>query len=222
MKPTVSCRSAANWLSVSAAVSLPATRTVPDNLSLTGPVAKVGANTLVLSGTNAVTGGFRTFTGTLQFNSPAATGGAPIALADTLLAATRRFASPSGALIRLPGPTSASGAWSDGLEGYARTFLLAAFRANAADRAGAEVAALDRSVERLANAHKGEIAAVVVEPVAGNMGCVPPEPGYLEAVREITQRHGIVLPGVAREVDRVLVGLCEAGDQRFRAGLDRT
>jgi hypothetical protein len=51
-----------------------------------------------------------------------------LATADGLLAATEPFASPGRSLVRLPGPTSASGAWSDGLEGYARTFLLAAFR----------------------------------------------------------------------------------------------
>ena len=38
-----------------------------------------------------------------------------------------------------------------------------------------------------------EIAAVIVEPVAGNMGVVPPAPGYLEALREITERHGALL-----------------------------
>ena len=38
-----------------------------------------------------------------------------------------------------------------------------------------------------------QIAAVVVEPVAGNMGCVPPEPGFLEGLREITQQHGALL-----------------------------
>jgi hypothetical protein len=48
--------------------------------------------------------------------------------ADQLLDATTGHASPGRSLIRLPGPVSASGAWSDGLEGYARTFLLAAFR----------------------------------------------------------------------------------------------
>ncbi|MFD5316086.1 DUF2264 domain-containing protein [Streptomyces sp. NPDC127098] len=51
------------------------------------------------------------------------------AVADELLAAVRPFASPSGSLVRLPGPASGSGEWSDDLEGYARTFLLAAFRA---------------------------------------------------------------------------------------------
>ncbi len=40
---------------------------------------------------------------------------------------------------------------------------------------------------------KGEIACVIIEPVAGNMGCVPPREGYLEAVRQITSRHGALL-----------------------------
>ncbi|MCK0118217.1 DUF2264 domain-containing protein [Isoptericola sp. S6320L] len=51
-----------------------------------------------------------------------------LATADRLLAAVEPYASSGRSLIRLPGPTSASGAWSDGLEGFARTFLLAAFR----------------------------------------------------------------------------------------------
>lgn len=38
-----------------------------------------------------------------------------------------------------------------------------------------------------------EIACVIVEPVAGNMGCVPPRPGYLQAMREMTQRYGALL-----------------------------
>ena len=38
-----------------------------------------------------------------------------------------------------------------------------------------------------------EIACVIIEPVAGNMGCVPPSPGFLEAVREVTSRHGALL-----------------------------
>lgn len=38
-----------------------------------------------------------------------------------------------------------------------------------------------------------EVAAVLMEPVCGNMGLVPPKPGYLEAVRELTARHGAVL-----------------------------
>ena len=38
-----------------------------------------------------------------------------------------------------------------------------------------------------------EIAALIVEPVAGNMGVVPPDPGFLEACRELCTRHGAVL-----------------------------
>lgn len=38
-----------------------------------------------------------------------------------------------------------------------------------------------------------EIAAVIVEPVAGNMGVVPPRPGFLEEMRRLTAKHGIVL-----------------------------
>ncbi len=37
------------------------------------------------------------------------------------------------------------------------------------------------------------VAAVIVEPVAGNMGCVPPEPGYLQGLRELTTRFGALL-----------------------------
>ncbi len=38
--------------------------------------------------------------------------------------------------------------------------------------------------------HGQQIAAVIVEPVAGNMGCVPPEPGFLEAIVELCREHG--------------------------------
>ena len=39
----------------------------------------------------------------------------------------------------------------------------------------------------------GDVAAVIVEPVVGNMGCVPPEPGFLEGLRERCTRSGAVL-----------------------------
>jgi len=42
-------------------------------------------------------------------------------------------------------------------------------------------------------ARAGDIAAVIVEPVAGNMGVVPPAPGFLEGLRDLTARHGAVL-----------------------------
>jgi glutamate-1-semialdehyde 2,1-aminomutase len=38
-----------------------------------------------------------------------------------------------------------------------------------------------------------EIACVIVEPVAGNMGCVPPAPGFLQSMRELCTRHGAIL-----------------------------
>ncbi len=49
------------------------------------------------------------------------------------------------------------------------------------------------AVERLAQEHGSEIACLIVEPIAANMGVVLPANGYLEGLREITQRHGIVL-----------------------------
>ena len=42
-------------------------------------------------------------------------------------------------------------------------------------------------------AQHADIAAVIIEPVVGNMGCVPPREGYLEAVRKITRDHGTLL-----------------------------
>ncbi len=48
-------------------------------------------------------------------------------------------------------------------------------------------------VEALFLAHPKEIAAVIVEPVAGNMGCVPPKEGFLSGLRELCDRFGSVL-----------------------------
>ena len=48
-------------------------------------------------------------------------------------------------------------------------------------------------VERLFAAHGPDIAALIVEPVAGNMGCIPPVPGFLEGLRGLCTRHGAVL-----------------------------
>src|SRR6185369_196738 len=49
------------------------------------------------------------------------------------------------------------------------------------------------AVEEAFAASGSNIAAVIVEPVVGNMGCVPPVPGFLEALRELTTRHGALL-----------------------------
>jgi glutamate-1-semialdehyde 2,1-aminomutase len=49
------------------------------------------------------------------------------------------------------------------------------------------------ALEQIFDEHGADIAAVIVEPVVGNMGCVPPRDGYLQAMRDITHRHGAVL-----------------------------
>jgi glutamate-1-semialdehyde 2,1-aminomutase len=49
------------------------------------------------------------------------------------------------------------------------------------------------SVEEAFRKQGDRIACVIVEPVVGNMGCVPPLPGYLEGLRRITEAHGALL-----------------------------
>ena len=49
------------------------------------------------------------------------------------------------------------------------------------------------AVEEVFRKQGDQIAAIIVEPVAGNMGCVPPQPGFLEGLRSITARHGSLL-----------------------------
>ncbi len=49
------------------------------------------------------------------------------------------------------------------------------------------------AVEQCFDRYGGEIAAVIVEPIAGNMGCVPPAPGFLESLRANTGRSGALL-----------------------------
>ena len=49
------------------------------------------------------------------------------------------------------------------------------------------------AVRELFEAHGEEFAAVILEPVGGNMGCVPPVEGYLEGLRELTRENGVVL-----------------------------
>ena len=48
-------------------------------------------------------------------------------------------------------------------------------------------------VEQLVEENKGEIAAIILEPVAGNMGCVLPQTGFLESIRALCDKEGIVL-----------------------------
>src|SRR5690606_37939349 len=56
---------------------------------------------------------------------------------------------------------------------------------------GAETA--DELVRLIGLHDASTIAAVIVEPVAGSTGCIPPPVGYLKRLREITQQHGILL-----------------------------
>src|SRR5204862_5802633 len=68
--------------------------------------------------------------------------------------------------------------------------------------------------------HPGEVAAVIVEPVAGNMGVVPPAPGFLAGLRDLCTRHGAVLI-----FDEVITGFRVAwggAQQRFGIRPDLT
>src|SRR5215472_14430108 len=68
------------------------------------------------------------------------------------------------------------------------------------------------AAERLFAQHRDKIAAVIVEPVAANMGVVPPKPGFLQALRELTSRNGALLI-----FDEVITGfrLCYGGAQNL-------
>ena len=78
-------------------------------------------------------------------------------------------------------------------------------------------------VKKLVEANRGEIAAIIVEPVAGNMGCVLPAKGFLESLRSICTAEGIVLifdevmtgfrlaPGGAQEIFSVDADLVTFG-----------
>jgi glutamate-1-semialdehyde 2,1-aminomutase len=67
-----------------------------------------------------------------------------------------------------------------------------------------DAAAMERRIERLVREGRPP-ACVIMEPAMMNLGVVLPEPGYLEAVREITRKHGVVLI-----FDEVKTGLCVA------------
>lgn len=72
------------------------------------------------------------------------------------------------------------------------------------------------AVEALVNANPGEIAAIIIEPVAGNMGCISPKPGFLEGLRKICDREDIVFI-----FDEVMTGFrLAAGGAQQRCGID--
>ena len=66
------------------------------------------------------------------------------------------------------------------------------------------------AVEKLFDQHRNKIAAVIVEPVAANMGLVPPSEGFLRSLRDLTFRHGALLI-----FDEVITGfrVCYGGAQ---------
>ncbi len=76
------------------------------------------------------------------------------------------------------------------------------------------------AVAEIFQKNPGQVAAVLVEPVAGNMGLVPPRPGYLELLRELTERDGALLV-----FDEVMTGFRLAyggAQQRFGIRPDLT
>lgn len=50
-----------------------------------------------------------------------------------------------------------------------------------------------KAVEKLVSRHRNDLAAIIVEPIAGNMGCVLPEPGFLEGLQKICRKSGALL-----------------------------
>lgn len=72
------------------------------------------------------------------------------------------------------------------------------------------------NVKTLVEANKGEVAAIIVEPVAGNMGCIPPIEGFLEGLRDICDINDILLI-----FDEVMTGfrLANGGVQELK-GID--
>lgn len=72
------------------------------------------------------------------------------------------------------------------------------------------------AVEKIVEENKGELAAIIIEPVAGNMGCILPEPGFLEGLRTICDRENIVLI-----FDEVMTGFrLAAGGAQERLGIN--
>ncbi|SER04167.1 glutamate-1-semialdehyde 2,1-aminomutase [Hyunsoonleella jejuensis] len=69
-----------------------------------------------------------------------------------------------------------------------------------------------KNVETLIDANRGEIACIIIEPVAGNMGCIPPKEGFLESLRSLCNKHNILLV-----FDEVMTGfrLAKGGAQEL-------
>jgi glutamate-1-semialdehyde 2,1-aminomutase len=95
-------------------------------------------------------------------------------------------------------------------------------KSTAADTLNATFNDID-SVNKIINGYKSEIAAIIVEPIVGNMGCIPPKPGFLEALRKICTEQKIILifdevmtgfrvaPGGAQELYKIKPDLTTLG-----------
>jgi glutamate-1-semialdehyde 2,1-aminomutase len=124
---------------------------------------------LVSSGTEATMGALRVARGFTKREKIIKIDGGYHGASDCLLAA----AGSGAATLGIPGSAGVT-------DGTVRDTLTVAWNDEAAMRA-------------LFDAAPNQIAAVIVEPVPGNMGCVPARKGYLEFLRTITQQHGAVL-----------------------------
>ncbi|WP_153795756.1 glutamate-1-semialdehyde 2,1-aminomutase [Foetidibacter luteolus] len=73
-----------------------------------------------------------------------------------------------------------------------------------------------QAVEQLVEQNKNEIAAIIIEPVAGNMGCILPKPGFIEGIRKICDAENIVFI-----FDEVMTGFRLAlGGAQQKLGVD--
>lgn len=133
------------------------------------PALEGGMVRLVNSGTEATMSALRLARGATGRNKIVKMDGGYHGHADALLAA----AGSGAATLGLPGSAGVP-------EGAVADTVVVPYN---------DAAALEDVFERFGD----EIAAIIVEPVAGNMGCIPPEPGYLEGMRSLCDRNGAVL-----------------------------
>ena len=141
---------------------------------LTSRIPSMDKVRMVSSGTEATMSALRLARGATGRSKIVKHDGAYHGHADSLLVA----AGSGAATLGLPGTAGVT-------EGAARDTLTVPWN---------DVAAIEAVFRDHRSADgRSEIAAVIIEPVCGNMGCVPPEPGYLELLRKLTLDHGTIL-----------------------------